>query len=48
MRSALLRAARNLRAFARGFLGLAAPPPRDPRAARAHHRERARTRTPCC
>ena len=48
MRAWLARAAGALRAFARGFTGLAAPPPRDPRAAREHLCQKAHGRTPCC
>jgi hypothetical protein len=42
------RAARALRDFARGFLGLASPPPRDPDGARRHLHRKAQGRTPCC
>jgi hypothetical protein len=48
MRAALTRAGQALRAFARGFLGLAAPAPRESEAWHAHQRERAERRTPCC
>jgi hypothetical protein len=48
MRAAWSRAAAALRAFARGFLGLAAPPPREPERLQRHFDERARGRTPCC
>jgi hypothetical protein len=48
MSAALRRAGRAVRDFARGFLGLAAPPPRNPDGARAHLCEKARGRTPCC
>jgi hypothetical protein len=48
MRALFASAARALRGFARGFLGLRTPLPRDPEALCAHHRERARGRTPCC
>ena len=48
MRATLARAANALRAFARGFLGLAAPTPRESEAWHAHQRERAARRTPCC
>ena len=48
MRAALQQAACALRAFVRGFLGLSRPLPRDPDALRAHHRDRAHSRTPCC
>jgi hypothetical protein len=48
MRAALRRTFAALRAFAGGFLGLAAPPPRDAAAARLHLEEKSRNRTPCC
>ena len=48
MSAALRRAGRALRDFARGFLGLAAAPPRDPHGARAYLDQKARGRTPCC
>ena len=48
MRAALHRAWIALHGFARGFLGLAAPPPQAPRELREHFGRRARGRTPCC
>ncbi len=48
MSAALRRAGRAVRDFARGFLGLAAPLPRDPDGAREQLCRRARVRTPCC
>jgi hypothetical protein len=48
VRPALARAAAALRAFARGFLGLAAASPREPEALHRHLDERARKRTTCC
>jgi hypothetical protein len=48
MRAALRRGWRALRAFARGFTGLAATPPQESRAWHDHQRERAARRTPCC
>ena len=48
MRAWLVRAGAALRAFARGFTGLATPPPRERDALHAHHAHRASTRTPCC
>jgi len=47
--SAWLRRVRlALRDFARGFLGLAAPPPKTSRALHEHLDRRERGRTPCC
>ena len=48
MRATLARMGSALRAFARGFLGLAAPPPQEPCALHRHFDEKARGRTPCC
>ena len=48
MRARLRAGWHALRGFARGFLGLAAPPPRAARDVRRHLGERARGRTPCC
>jgi hypothetical protein len=48
MRVALSRTILALRAFARGFLGLATPTPHESEAWHAHQRERAARRTPCC
>ncbi|MBS1107131.1 MAG: hypothetical protein H6Q91_2633 [Deltaproteobacteria bacterium] len=48
MRAVLQRSFAALRAFASGFLGLAAPPPRDAAAARLHFEEKSRHRTHCC
>ncbi|HVH18065.1 MAG TPA: hypothetical protein VNF72_07185 [Myxococcota bacterium] len=48
MRAALRQGWLALRAFARGFTGLAAPMPRESEAWHAHQRERAARRTPCC
>ena len=48
MKAALTRFGVALRAFARGFLGLAAPPPQESRALHQHFDEKARGRTPCC
>jgi len=48
MRAAFVRAAFALRSFARGFLGLAAAPPREPERLQQHLDEKARRRTPCC
>jgi hypothetical protein len=44
----LRRAATALRDFARGFLGLATPLPRETGAARARLRETAERRPRCC
>jgi hypothetical protein len=48
MRAALRSGWLALRAFARGFTGLAAPPPQEPQALHRHFDEKARGRTPCC
>jgi hypothetical protein len=48
MRTVLRRGWLALRAFARGFVGLAAPLPRESHAWHAHQRERAAKRTTCC
>ena len=48
MRAALRRTLANLRAFARGFLGLATPLPHDAHSTRARFRDAERKRTPCC
>jgi len=46
--SALRRAAAALRDFARGFLGVAAPPPRDAASARRRITDDAARRGRCC
>jgi hypothetical protein len=48
MRAWLTRAGAALRAFARGFTGLATPPPRNASGAREHLCRKAEGRTPCC
>jgi hypothetical protein len=48
MKAWLVRARLALRDFARGFTGLAAPPPKTPRALHEHFDQRERARTPCC
>jgi len=48
MRAALAQIGTALRAFARGFLGLATTAPRESEAWHAHQQERAERRTPCC
>ncbi|HXK24744.1 MAG TPA: hypothetical protein VMS55_18885 [Myxococcota bacterium] len=48
MSATLRRAWLALRGFARGFLGLAAPPPKTAPALHEHLDRRERSRTPCC
>src|SRR5262249_20263056 len=48
MRAWLQRARRAVRAFRRGFTGLASPPPKTSRALHEHLDRRERGRTPCC
>jgi hypothetical protein len=48
MRAALIRLLTNARAFASGFLGLDAVPPKDKAAARRHFDQRAKNKPHCC
>jgi len=48
MRAWLQRMRLAIRDFARGFTGLATPPPKTSRALHEHFDHRERGRTPCC